>query len=33
MTRYDSRNLQDALRFLMQVRLQIQADQIREGKI
>jgi CBS domain-containing protein len=32
MTRYDSRNLQDALRFLMQVRLQIQADQIREGE-
>ncbi len=30
MTRYDSRNLQDALRFLMQVRLQIQARQIRE---
>ena len=32
MTRYDSRNLQDALRFLMQVRLQIQAGQIREGE-
>lgn len=32
MTRYDSRNLQDALRFLMQVRLQVQADQIREGE-
>ncbi|XOZ32131.1 putative nucleotidyltransferase substrate binding domain-containing protein [Halomonadaceae bacterium KBTZ08] len=32
MTRYDARNLQDALRFLMQVRLQVQADQIREGE-
>ncbi|TVP56394.1 MAG: cyclic nucleotide-binding/CBS domain-containing protein [Halomonadaceae bacterium] len=32
MTRYDSRNLADALRFLMQVRLQIQAAQIRESK-
>lgn len=32
LTRYDSRNLADALRFLMQVRLQIQAEQIRENK-
>jgi len=32
MSRHDSRNLQDALRFLMQVRLQIQADQIRAGE-
>lgn len=32
MTRYDSRNMADALRFLMQVRLQIQASQIRENQ-
>ncbi len=32
MSRYDSRNLQDALRFLMQVRLQVQANQISEGE-
>ena len=32
LNRGDSRNLQDALRFLMQLRLQLQAQQIRDGK-